>query len=86
MGKGRNELRIDLEGEAAFRLLDAVIGYEALSRGLTRGQAAYELLLESVETWRYPAGIRKHIGDAERGRTERAAREALAASRGERVA
>ena len=76
-----NVINLWIGTDELLELLDVVITYESVARGLTRGHAAYELVLKAAHVETYPDKMRERFEDASRSRSARAASESLAAPR-----
>ena len=77
MSKENRRMSVRMGDEVSAALLEAVVSYEALSRGLSRAQALYELVREAAAGRRYPAWLRKQIEDVQRRGRIQAAQKAL---------
>ncbi|MBQ9004446.1 MAG: hypothetical protein IJ087_21620 [Eggerthellaceae bacterium] len=80
MTRYNKQMNISVGDDVSALLLEAVVSYEALSRGLTRGQALYELVREAAGKRRYPARVRKQLEDVRREGQAAAAQKALSGS------
>ena len=87
MSQNRNVVVVAWLNDAALgEMLDVVLGYESVSRGLTRGQAAYRLVMEAALAEPCPERFRGRLDELEARRRARAVEESLSASRRGKVA
>ena len=89
MAKRRKDfcgLTVTLSDELRMALLRSVIEYEAAVRGLSRGQAVVQLVLEAVDLDSYPEEVRERIDKIAERTRKRAIADALAVGERPRVA
>ena len=84
--KNESVMVIWLNDSALGEMLDVVLGYESVSRGLTRGQAAYRLVMEAALADPCPERFRERLDEIEGRRRARAIAESLSAPHRGKVA
>ena len=77
MAKAECLLNVKMPDEYRAQLIRAILGYEAKVRGISRGEALVQLLVNADAVEKYPAEIREQFARIDEQSRHRAALEAI---------